>query len=72
MLPMNILILGGTGAMGTHLVGLLAERGDKVTVSSRKIRESTSNITYVCGNARDEDFLNTLLNHDKQSLNYFL
>ncbi|MDA9342105.1 NAD(P)H-binding protein [Flavobacteriaceae bacterium] len=59
---MNVLVLGGTGAMGIHLVGLLAERGDKVTVSSRKIREATDNITYVCGNARDEGFLNTLLN----------
>jgi nucleoside-diphosphate-sugar epimerase len=59
---MNVLVLGGTGAMGIHLVGLLAERGDKVTVSSRKIREATGNITYVCGNARDEDFLKTLLN----------
>ena len=60
---MNVLVLGGTGAMGTHLVGLLAERGHNVTVSSRKIRESTNNITYVCGNAHDEYFLNNLLNH---------
>ncbi len=37
----NILILGGTGAMGKHLVQLLAERGDKVTVTTRARRESS-------------------------------
>jgi len=32
----NILILGGTGAMGTHLLGLLAARGDQVSVTTRR------------------------------------
>lgn len=61
---MKILVLGGTGAMGKHLVNLLAERGDKVTVTTRSIRDNTTNIEYIQGNAKDEEFLYSLL--DKQ------
>ena len=57
----KILVLGGTGAMGRHLVELLADRGDKVTVTTRSSRKSTSNIEYIQGNARDESFLYPLL-----------
>ncbi len=32
---MNILILGGTGAIGVPLVKMLVERGDSVWVTSR-------------------------------------
>ena len=57
----NILVLGGTGAMGKHLVQLLAEKGDKVCVTTRARRESSANIEYVQGNARDDSFLEPLL-----------
>lgn len=33
---MKVLVLGGTGAMGTHLVSILAEAGMKVDVTSRQ------------------------------------
>jgi nucleoside-diphosphate-sugar epimerase len=57
----NILILGGTGAMGKHLVQLLAERGDKVTVTTRARRESSAYIEYIQGNAREDRFIEPLL-----------
>ena len=59
---MNILVLGGTGAMGVHLVELLSQRGDAVWVTSRRERPSRKNVTYVRGDAHDNDFLRTLLN----------
>lgn len=58
---MRILVLGGTGAMGTHLVELLAARGDAVTVTSRTHRPDTGSIRFVSGNAKDTAFIDTLL-----------
>lgn len=57
----NILVLGGTGAMGEHLVNLLSERGDKVSVTTRSARQSKDNIEYIQGNAKDDCFLDSLL-----------
>tara|TARA_R110001599_G_scaffold262231_1_gene462690 strand:+ start:2885 stop:3946 length:1062 start_codon:yes stop_codon:yes gene_type:complete len=57
----NILVLGGTGAMGAHLVQILAERGDKVSVTTRSPRQSPDNIEYIQGNAKDDTFLDPLL-----------
>ena len=59
---MNILVLGGTGAMGTHLIDFLSENKDvNVTVTSRKERTSHGNIHYIVGNARDWAFMSDLL-----------
>ena len=58
----NILLLGGTGAMGQHLVHLLKDNGYNVYVTSRNQRTSFDNVTYIQGNARDIEFLNTVLN----------
>ncbi|WP_372776556.1 NAD-dependent epimerase/dehydratase family protein [Mangrovibacterium sp.] len=58
---MKILVLGGTGAMGVHLVKLLADRGDQVSVTTRQPRQSIENVNYRQGNARDIDFLKELL-----------
>lgn len=57
----NILVLGGTGAMGSHLVKILAGRGDKVTVTTRSTRQSMPNIKYIQGNAKECSFLDRLL-----------
>ncbi|MBC7192800.1 NAD-dependent epimerase/dehydratase family protein [Marinobacter sp.] len=56
----NILVLGGTGAMGAHLVQILAERGDKLSVTTRSPRQSSANIEYVQGNAKEASFLASL------------
>ena len=57
----KILILGGTGAMGAHLVELLRNTDNEVTVTSRKKRDKSDNICYVQGNAHEMSFLNDLL-----------
>ncbi|WP_198929145.1 NAD-dependent epimerase/dehydratase family protein [Marinobacter sp. X15-166B] len=57
----KILVLGGTGAMGKHLVNLLSERGDKIWVTTRSPRQSTGNIEYIQGNAKEDSFLSPLL-----------
>ena len=59
---MKILILGGTGAMGVHLVNLLSSNPNcRITVTSRSRREGKDNVSYVQGNGHDIAFLNTLL-----------
>lgn len=58
---MNILILGGTGAMGIHLVQLLYKSEHSIYVTSRSKRDSTENIHYIQGNALDFDFVMPLL-----------
>lgn len=61
---MKILILGGTGAMGTSLVSILSRRRDNsLFITSRKRRISQrDNIEYIQGNAHDNNFLIKLLN----------
>jgi len=57
----NVLVLGGTGAMGKPLVQLLVERGDRVCVTTRIRRDSSSNFEYIQGDAREDSFLGPLL-----------
>lgn len=58
---MNILVLGGTGAMGEHLIQNLEGGDSQVLVTSRRSRPSKKNIRYVQGNAHDLHFLKSLL-----------
>lgn len=58
---MEILVLGGTGAMGVPLVKLLSKRGDRVYVTSRSKKQNTKNVTYIHGNAKDNEFLDKLM-----------
>ncbi len=56
------LLLGGTGAMGSHLTFLLARDGWDVTVTSRSARSSGErNITYARGDAHNRAFLGDIL-----------
>lgn len=57
----EILILGGTGAMGKHLVQLL-EDDYLITVTSRQAIKSSGNVTFIQGNAKDPKFITNLLN----------
>lgn len=62
----NILVLGGTGAMGVFLVEILADENYHVFVSSRKRRESLKeNVSYLTGNAHDISFLSGILKSKK-------
>lgn len=59
---MDILILGGTGAMGKYLTDILsADKKNKIYVTSRKKYESKNNILFLHGNAHDNIFLNKIL-----------
>lgn len=59
---MKVLILGGTGAMGVHLVSLLAENiSASITVTSRTRSGYDGRVEYIAGNAKDENFINELL-----------
>ena len=58
---MYILVLGGTGAMGNHLINILAEAGHQVYVTTRSDRINTHNITYLKGNAHESLFLERVL-----------
>lgn len=60
---MKILVLGGTGAMGVHLVEILSSQSaNEIWVTSRSQRASKkSNVVYLRGNAMDKDFLYPLI-----------
>lgn len=58
----NVLILGGTGAMGVHLLEELAESDAwDVWVTSRSKKEDHKNIKFLEGNARDDEFRKAIL-----------
>lgn len=59
---MDILILGGTGAMGVPLVEILKREGHELYVTSRKQMTSRDNLHYIQGNAKDQAFFASLLN----------
>ena len=58
---MRVLILGGTGAMGMHLTKLLSDSGIDNVVTSRIYRVPEGRTCYIQGNARDVDFIRTIL-----------
>ncbi len=57
---MKVLLLGGTGAMGVHLTDILSKQYT-VTVTSRRMRSPKNNVEYIQGNAKDLNFLNSIL-----------
>jgi len=59
----KILVMGGTGAMGVYLVPFLEDLGYEVHVTTRSNIQRTqcSNIKWIIGNAKEIDFLNSLL-----------
>lgn len=69
---MKILLLGGTGAMGSHLSSVLSDREDKVVVTSRSPHKSTKFIEYRQGNAKDSDFLKQLLKEEWDAIVDFM
>lgn len=58
---MKVLVLGGTGAMGVHLVRYLADAGHDVHVTSRFRNGRKGSINFIQGNAHDLSFLNHIL-----------
>lgn len=59
---MKVLVLGGTGAMGRHLVRLLCQDGFEVDVTTRSKRKVEATVErYLVGDAHDWLFLNDVL-----------
>ena len=58
---MDVLILGGTGAMGLHLIECLKNRNVSIAVTSRKNRENAAGVIYLKGDAHDINFLTPIL-----------
>lgn len=58
---MKVLVLGGTGAMGVHLVKLLSEAEIDCCVTSRKNRIASSGVRHIKGDAHQLEFLSRLL-----------
>lgn len=58
---MNVLLLGGTGAMGTHLVPLLLSKNYDVYVTSRRTYTDKEKLHYLKGNAHCLPFLRQIL-----------
>lgn len=69
---MNVLVLGGTGAMGTPLVHLLKDAGHEVYVTSRRDIPSDKNLHYLQGNAKEENFFTSLLHQDYDAIVDFM
>ena len=60
---MDILLLGGTGAMGVPLIDLLSKKEDcNIFVTSRSKRKNRENVTYIQGNAVEMEFITSVLN----------
>ena len=57
----QVLILGGTGAIGSHIVHQLAQGEVDCVVTSRKERQDEPHVTYVQGNAHKTNFIRRLL-----------
>lgn len=58
---MDILVLGGTGAMGVPLVNLLAQKDNNLFVTTRSKRTDEGNIRYLQGNAKQTEFFHDLM-----------
>lgn len=61
----KVLILGGTGAMGKHLVNILFNQGADCFITTRSNRESSIRKNYIKGDAHDINFLQSLLQKEK-------
>lgn len=63
---MRILVIGGTGFIGQHVVAKLAARGDKVFVPTRRLRHARDlmvhpTVTIMPGDVHDESVLDSLV-----------
>ena len=58
---MNILLLGGTGVIGGHLALKLCEQGANVFVTSRHHNLANGKIKFIKGNAKDLNFLYSIM-----------
>jgi nucleoside-diphosphate-sugar epimerase len=58
---MRLLIIGGTGAMGSHLSELAAAKGAQVSVTTRRELSSQKGIEYITGDSKDSSFIKEVM-----------
>jgi uncharacterized protein YbjT (DUF2867 family) len=58
----RILVTGGTGTLGQHLVPLLREAGHEVRVLSRRAHEAADGIEYVTGDLLEDEGIQAAVN----------
>lgn len=58
---MRILLLSGTGAMGSPLAALLQREEHDIYITSRSYRENVNHVHYIRGNVRELTFLRDIL-----------
>ena len=58
---MKVLLLGGTGAMGSHLATLLSNDGVDVAITSRSPARTSGSVRYLQGSAHDASFFAEIL-----------
>lgn len=69
----KVLVLGGTGAMGTYLVPKLADKGYRVdVVALDKAVSDRKNVTYITADAGDMRFMQKLLENRYDAIVDFL
>ncbi|WP_217511442.1 NAD-dependent epimerase/dehydratase family protein [Vibrio metschnikovii] len=60
------MILGGTGAIGSHLISELKDKNYHLDITTRQSKVSTNNnINFILGNAKDTTFFYSLINSKK-------
>ena len=65
---MNILLLGGTGALGIALTDILKNSEAKLYVTSRSLQQSKGNVQYIQGNAMDLEFVKSLMDRQYDAI----
>lgn len=60
-MTINILLTGGTGTLGRHMLPLLAEARENVRVLSRQPREDTDSVEYATGDLARGDGIDAAL-----------
>ena len=71
----KVLVLGGTGAMGQHLVPILAEMGYSVDVIYDRFEEMKTeapNVRYIKADAKDYQFIDDILKNNYDGIVDFL
>ena len=62
---MDILILGGTGAMGVPLVNLLSPKANvNLYVTTRSKKDNIKNVVYLHGNAKESGFFGEIMKRE--------
>lgn len=68
----KILILGGTGAMGSFLVEYLNNKDNELYVTSRRAHQDNGNIRYLKGDAHSISFIKSILDEKYDAIIYFM